>query len=56
MPRGRPPTTHTGHRGARVAVSPLTLQHLDALAIPGETRPATLARVVAEYVARKEKE
>lgn len=56
MPRGRPPTTHTGHRGARVAVSPDTLVKLDALALPGETRPATLARVVAEHGARKEKE
>ena len=54
MPRGRPITTGTGKRGPRVAVSPGTIVKLDALALPGETRPATLARVVAECVARKE--
>ena len=56
MPPGRPVTTGTGHHGARVGVSPETARKLDALARPGETRPATLARVVAEYSARKEAE
>lgn len=56
MPRGRPITTGTGKRGPRVAVSPVTANHLDALALPGESRPVTLARVVEEHIARKEKE
>lgn len=48
MPRGRPRTTGTGHRGARVAVSPETAARLDALARDGETRPQVVARVVGE--------
>ena len=56
MPPGRPVTTGTGHHGARVGVSPETVRKLDALARPGESRPATLARVVAECHARLEKE
>lgn len=46
MPRGRPRTTGTGHRGARVAVSPETLSRLDELARDGETRPQVVARII----------
>ena len=48
MPRGRPRTTGTGHRGARVAVSPETAARIDELALAGETRPEVVARVVEE--------
>lgn len=46
MPRGRPRTTGTGHRGARVAVSPETAARLDDLARDGETRPQVVARII----------
>lgn len=51
MPRGRPSTTGTGHRGERVAVSPATARLLDAARQPGESRPQALARIVAAYMA-----
>lgn len=51
MPRGRPRTTGTGHRGARVAVSPETAARIDELARDGETRPQVVARVVEEAYA-----
>ena len=44
--RGRPRTTGTGHRGARVAVSPETVAQLDELARDGETRPQVVARII----------
>ena len=53
MPPGRPVTTGTGHRGERVAVSSATAAALDAMARAGESRPAILARVVAEAQERR---
>lgn len=53
MPAGRPVTTGTGHRGERVAVSSATAAALDAMARAGESRPAILARVVAEAQERR---